>query len=307
MSSRTEWMGITAMKSTKTGYLIKEGFRSIVTHGFMSFATVTIIVACLVIMGCFTLIAVNISSMISDLESNNQMIAYVEDTYSIDDARALEVSIVTLPNVASCEFVTRETAMEEFASNYEDRSLFEDVDSSVFRDRYVIYLNDISLMEQTEQQLYNITGIAKVSAYLEVAEGFVAVRNVLSAVAMVLIVVLLIVSIFIVANTVKLATFSRREEIAIMKMVGASDSFIRFPFIVEGLVLGVFGGLLAYFIEWGIYDVVANRIMQGLIGNLITVIPFSSFMLVVLLIFVGVGFLVGVFGSSIAIRNYLKV
>ena len=295
------------MKSTKTGYLIKEGFRSIVTHGFMSFATVTIIVACLVIMGCFTLIAVNISSMISDLESNNQMIAYVEDTYSIDDARALEVSIVTLPNVASCEFVTRETAMEEFASNYEDRSLFENVDSSVFRDRYVIYLNDISLMEQTEQQLYNITGIAKVSAYLEVAEGFVAVRNVLSAVAMVLIVVLLIVSIFIVANTVKLATFSRREEIAIMKMVGASDSFIRFPFIVEGLVLGLFGGLLAYFIEWGIYDVVANRIMQGLIGNLITVIPFSSFMLVVLLIFVGVGFLVGVFGSSIAIRNYLKV
>ena len=295
------------MKSTKLGYLINEGFKSIFTHGFMSFATVTIIVACLVIMGSFSLISVNISTMISNLEANNEVIAYVEDTYTEEEARALELQIATLPNVASCQFVTREEAMSDFASKYDDDSMFSNVDASVFRDRYVIYLDDISLTQQTQQALYGITGIAKVKAELTVVQGFVTVRNVISAVSMIIIVILGIVSIFIMSNTVKLATYSRREEIAIMKMVGASDSFIRFPFIVEGLVLGLFGGLLAFLIEWGIYDVVTNRVMTGLMGNLVSVIPFASVKLVLLAVFVGVGLVVGVFGSAIAIRNYLKV
>ncbi len=295
------------MKSTKTGYLIKEGFKSIITHGFMSFATVTIVVACLVIMGSFTLIAVNISEMIRDLESNNEVIAYVEETFTEEEARAIEVSIATMPNVSSCKFVSREEALEKFASQYEDQSLFADVEASVLRDRYVIYLDDISLMEQTQQNLYGITGIADVNAYLEVAEGFVTVRNVVSAVSMILIVILVIVSIFIMSNTIKLATYSRREEIAIMKMVGASNAFIRFPFIVEGLVLGLFGGLLAFLIEWGVYDIVTNRVMMGLMGNLINIVPFAEFKIIILGIFAGVGLVVGAFGSSIAIRNYLKV
>ena len=295
------------MKSSKFRYLVHEGVKSIFTHSFMSFATITIVVACLVIMGSFSMIAVNIDKMISTLESNNQIIAYVEETLSEDDAKALQSKIEAVPNVRSCEFVTREEAMQEFTSQYDDQTLFEDVDSSVFRDRYIIYLDDISLMSQTEQDLYNITGIAKVNAYLQVAQGFVTVRNVVSAVSMVLIVVLVIVSVFIMANTIKLATFSRREEIAIMKMVGASNSFIRFPFVVEGLVLGLFGGLLAFLIEWGIYDVVTNRIMQSIVGNLVTVIPFTDFKMIMLAIYAGVGLVVGAFGSSIAIRNYLKV
>lgn len=295
------------MKSSKIGYLIKEGFKSIGTHGFMSFATVTIVIACLVIMGSFSLIAVNISGMLDTLEGQNQMIAYVEETLSEDEARALQPDIEYLSNVSSAQFVTREQAMEEFASQYDDETLFQDVDANVFRDRYIIYLNDISLMEQTQAELSQITGIAKVNAYLEVAEGFVTVRNVISAVSMILIIVLVIVSVFIMANTVKLATYNRREEIAIMKMVGASNSFIRFPFVVEGLVLGLLGGALGFLLEWAIYDVVANRIMTGLMGNMIQVIPFQSFSMVVLAIYLGVGVVVGAFGSAIAIRNYLRV
>lgn len=295
------------MKSNKIGYLVKEGFKSISTHGFMSFATVTIVVACLVIMGSFSLIAVNISSMLDALESDNQVIAYVEETLSEDEARALQPEIEYISNVASAQFVTREEAMEEFASQYDDETLFQDVDSSVFRNRYIIYLDDISLMEQTQSDLSQIPGVAKVNAYLEVAEGFVTVRNVVSAVSMILIIVLVVVSIFIMANTIKLATYSRQEEIAIMKMVGASNNFIRFPFVVEGLVLGILGGALGFLLEWGIYDVVANRIMTGLMGNLITVIPFASLSVVVLAIYLAVGIIVGAFGSSIAIRNYMKV
>lgn len=295
------------MKSSKLAYLFHEGFSSIFTHNFMSFATVTIVVACLVIMGSFSLIAVNIDQMISSLEANNQVIAYVEETLSEDDARALQSSIEAIPNVSSCQFVTKEEAMKEFASQYDDQSLFADVDASVFRDRYIVYLDDISLMSQTRDALYGVTGIAKVNAYLEVAQGFVTVRNVVSAVSMILIIVLVIVSVFIMSNTIKLATYSRREEIAIMKMVGASNGFIRFPFVVEGLTLGLFGGILAFLIEWGIYDVVTNNVMESIVGNLVTVVNFSDVSLPVLGIYAGVGLIVGAFGSSIAIRNYLKV
>lgn len=295
------------MRSNKLGYLIHEGLKSIGTHGFMSFATVTIVVACLVIMGSFTLIAVNIDSVLDELESENEVIAYVEETLTDEEARALQTEIEYIANVSSCQFVTREEAMEEFASQYDDQSLFEDVDATVFRHRYIVYLDDISLMEETKEALESINGVADVSAYLEVAEGFVTVRNVMSAVSLVLIIVLVVVSVFIMSNTVKLATFSRRDEIAIMKMVGASNGFIRFPFVVEGLVLGLLGGLLAFFLEWGIYDVVANRIMTGLMGNLLSVIAFSSFSGVVLAIYLAVGIVVGVFGSSLAIRNYLQV
>ncbi len=294
------------MRSSKIGYLTKEGFKSILTHGFMSFASVTIIVACLVIMGSFSLIAVNIGGLLDDVESQTEVVAYVEETFTEEQARALQPEIEYIANVQSCEFVPRQQAMEEYASMFDDQ-LFQDVGAEILRDRYVIHLADISLTGQTQAELENIIGVAWVRADLQVADALVSVRNVLSGVSLILIVVLVLVSVFIMANTVKLATLSRRDEIAIMKMVGASNWFIRFPFVVEGLVLGLLGGAMAFILEWGIYDVVANRIMNGFMGNLISVIPFANVSAVVMLIYMGVGLAVGVFGSSIAIRNYLEV
>ena len=295
------------MKSSKIGYLIKEGLKSIVTHGFMSFASVTIIVACLVIMGSFTLIAVNIDAMLDDLEADNVMVAYVEETFPEEEARALQPQIEYLANVRSCEFETRAEAYEEFVSQHEGQSAFQSLPVEVLRDRYIIYLEDISMMEQTEEQVRQIVGIARVRADTKVAQGFMNVRNVVSAVSLILVVVLVVVSVFIMSNTVKLATLSRREEIAIMKMVGASNWFIRFPFVVEGLVLGLLGAIIAFLLEWGVYDIVADRIMSGLIGRLVTVIPFAHLSPIVLPVYLGVGLAVGVFGSTIAIRNYLQV
>ena len=109
------------------------------------------------------------------------------------------------------------------------------------------------------------------------------------------------------SNTIKLATFTRREEISIMRMVGASNGFIRCPFIIEGLVLGVLGGLLAFIIEWALYSLLLNRVMGGVASTLITLVPFASIMWPLLIAFLGVGIIVGVFGGSSAIRNYLKV
>ena len=291
----------------KTGYLIKEGFLSIFTHGFMSFASACVIIACLIIMGSFALLAVNIDAIIEDLEEQNQIMAFVDETFTEEEARDLESQIASVPNVRAVEFMTRQEAMDNYTSQYEDSQLFEDIDASVFRDRYIIYLDDISLMDQTKVNLEKIYGVADVNAHLDIAEAFITVRNVVSAISLVLVVILVVVSVFIMTNTIKLTTFNRREEITIMKMVGASNAFIRFPFIVEGLILGLIGGGVAFFVEWGIYSLVTEKIMAGLIGNLVSIIPFSALLFPVLGVFLGIGVRVGIFGGSIAIRNYLKV
>ena len=289
------------------GYLIHEGFRSIKTHGFMSFATVTIIMACLIIIGSVTLLSVNIDALIKDLENQNEVVAFVDDRVEDEEvARALEDSIRALDNISSVEFVSRVDAMDNFMSKY-DSSLMEGIDESVFRHRFVIHLTDIAQMAETKAALENIVGIAKVNAHLEYADTFVTIRNIVSVVSLVLTVILVFVSIFIMSNTIKLATFGRREEIAIMKMVGATNGFIRLPFVVEGLVLGILGGGLGFLAEWGLYGLLTGKLMGTLTGSFISVVPFESLAIPTLIIFLGIGVLVGVFGGVNAIRNYLKV
>ena len=201
--------------------------------------------------------------------------------------------------------MSRAEAMENFQEDY-DEDLFDSLDETVFRHRYIIHLTDISLMEQTKPLIEAVDGVADVNAHIEYADAFISVRNVVSLISLALIIILIIVSFFIMSNTIKLATFTRREEIAIMRMVGASNGFIRCPFIIEGLVLGVLGGLLAFIIEWGLYSLLLSRV-SGVASTLITLVPFSGVMWPLLLFFLGVGVIVGVSGGSSAIRNYLKV
>ena len=294
------------MKLNKIGYLIKEGFKSIFTHGFMSFASVTIIIACLVIMGSFALLSVNIDEMIVRLEQENDIVCFVDEELTLEEAQAIQPIIETIDNVSGVQFVTRDEAWVDFTADY-DPTVFEDMDSSVLRHRYIVSLNDITLMAQTEAALMSVQGIDNVRAHIDVANALISVRNVVSVVSLIIVAILAVVSIFIMANTIKLATFGRREEIGIMKMVGATNSFIRFPFIVEGLILGLVGAIVAFFIEWGVYALVTRRVMEGIVGGLVEVIPFTTLMYPVLGVFLGVGVVVGAFGSTIAIRNYLKV
>ena len=287
-------------------YLLKQGVKNIFTHGFMSFASITIIIACLLIMGSFSLLTLNIDSIIDELQSQNNVLAYVDETLSESEARALQSRVEAVDNVATAEFVTREEAMDNFESDYEE-NLFENIDPTVFRHRFVITLDDLALMKDTQAALRSVDGIAKVTAHLDYAEKFITFRNIVSIVSLILIVILVIVSLFIMTNTIKLATFGRREEIAIMKMVGATNAFIRLPFVIEGFVLGAVGGGVAYLLQWGIYSVLTDKIMSGMASGIIDVLPFSAVALPVLIVFLAVGILVGVFGGLNAIRNYLKV
>ena len=273
-----------------------EGFRSIFTHGLMSFAAVCMIVCCLLIMGSFTLVAVNAQHNFEDLEAENQFTAYIEDTLTQDQARGLQDDIEAIPNVARAEFVTKEEAQAEFEADYEGNPLFEGLPSDVYRDRFHIYLDDISQLAQTEEAVGQVAGVAWTKSAPEIAEGFTVIRNIAGAVALILVVILLAVSLFIIANTIKLATFNRREEIAIMKMCGATNAFVRWPFIFEGLILGLVGALLAFFLQWGVYVLVGNAISGSDTIGLIRTLPFQPMALRVLGVFILTGFVVGAGG-----------
>lgn len=295
------------MRLNRLGYLIREGFRGIATHGFMSFASVTIIMACLIIMGSVSLLSVNINALIAGLENQNEMVAFVDETI-IDEAEAEAIGsdIAAVYNVSSVEFVSRTSAMDSFMSKY-DESMKEGIDESVFRHRFVIHLSDIALMSQSKRDIENVPGIAKVNAHLEYAQTFVTVRNVVTIVSVILIVILLFVSMFIMTNTIKLASYSRREEIGIMKMVGATNGFIRLPFVVEGLILGILGGGLAFVAMWGIYHLITSNLMSSITGSFISLVPFESVAMPVFIVYMALSVFVGTFGGVSAIKNYLKV
>ena len=295
------------MFSNQIGYHIKEGFRSIFTHGLMSFASVCMIVACLLIMGSFSLVAVNINEMLGQLEDENEFLAYVDESLDSGQSMNLQAKLASIPNVASATYISKEEALQQFKAEQGNDVLFQDIPADTLRDRYSIHVEDIELMEQTVAEVEAVTGIAETRAALEIAEGFVMLRNVASAIAIILIVMLVLISVFIIANTIKLATFSRREEIAIMKMCGATNWFIRWPFLVEGLLLGLMGGLVAYVCQWGVYSLIGNAMAQSGILEIITMIPFHDLAGIVLPVFVAVSLVIGGGGSAFAIRKFLQV
>ena len=297
-------------RSYNIGYYFSEGFHSIFTHGLMSFAAVMMIVACLLIMGSFSLVALNLERELGKLERDNEFLAFVDETYTREQAQALQSKLEAVPNVASVVFTAKEEAQQAYADKYasdQNAQLYSELPPEVFRDRYSVHVNDLSLLQSTINGVEAVEGIDGHQAAPEVAEGFVLIRNVATAVAFILIFMLLAISLFIIYNTIKLGTFTRREEIAIMKMCGATNGFVRGPFIFEGMLLGLCGAVVAFFLQWGIYTLIARAIDTGGSFQLITVVPFGEIWQMVLGVFAATGLVVGTGGSVLAIRKFLQV
>ncbi|MDR2606298.1 MAG: permease-like cell division protein FtsX [Oscillospiraceae bacterium] len=297
---------------SKIGYVMREGITGVFINGFMSFASVFVIAACLLITGSFALLSLNINNIIGNLENQYEIVAFVNEELSDEEARALQPRIEAIDGVQAAEFTSRKQAYEDYVATYGDtlRSLFDEVNPDVFRDRYAITLVDISKAAELQYGLLSVDGggkIVKVNAYLEISNGFVALENIVTFVCGALIVVLFIVSIFMMSNTVKLSTFSRREEIAIMRMVGATSGFIRRPFVIEGVILGLMGSAIAYMAQWAVYMFALDRAASSNLPGFITLLPFKVVALPVLAVFAGVGLIIGAGGSANAIRNYLKI
>ncbi len=290
------------------GYFLREGFVSIFRHGLMSFAAVCMTVACLLIMGTFTLVAVDLDANFKELERSNEFSAYVDESLSYSDARALENTLLALDNVRQAQFVDRQDVLADFrAQRPDDQGLFELLPEDTFRHRFLIHVEDLSRLQETVDAVRNVPGVANTSSFVEGAEGMIALRNVAAGVALILVAILAVVSLFIIANTLRLATFYRRDEIAIMRMCGATNGFICWPFVAEGAMLGLFSAALAFVLQWGIYNMIARAMATAGQLNFLVVVDFRLLWPGVLLSFCGGGLLIGVLGSLLAIRRFLKV
>ena len=300
-------MGITHMKINNIGYLIKEGIRGIFLHGFMSFAAVCVTVACLLIVGGFSCITYNISIMIEDLNKTNEVLVYVDETYSDAEARSVGTLINQVDNVFQATFVSREEALEDFVADHGGDSAFTGVDANPLRHRFVVLLEDNSLIEETVAELEKVKGVVKISAAYELAEGFSTLQDVLHIASIAVVGVLLLVSLLIISNTVKLAMYDRRDEIAIMKMVGATNGFIRLPYVVEGFTLGMVGAGLAFGLLWLLYDSLLGRLAAVDTLKLLDFVPFQQLLLPMISTFLAAGLFVGIVGSWTSIRKFMDV
>ena len=295
------------MKLNNIGYLLKEGFRGIFQHGFMSFAAICVTVACLIIVGSFSALAYNLDIMVQDLNKTSEIMVYIDSDLSDAEARSIGTKINLLDNVFDAKYVSREEALQNFVSDHDNDSAFSGVQPQDLRHRYVVTLEDNTKMEQTAKQLENLPGVAKVSAAYELAQGFTTLQSVLHIVSVAVIAVLLVVSLLIISNTVKLAMYDRRDEIAIMKMVGATNGFIRWPFVYEGFMLGLTGAILAFLLQWGLYEAIAQGVANNDTLQLLSIVPFQQLWKPVGGVFLGAGILIGVGGSLSAIRRFLQV
>ena len=295
------------MRGNNIWYLIKEGIKSIFVHGFMSFAAVCVTVACLMIVGMFAAVMYNVNRMVDELNRTNEVLVYIDEALTESEARSVGTDINMLDNVYRSEFVTREQALADFIAEHNNDAAFNGLTADTFRHRYVIVLEDNGRMRETVTQLGTIHGISEVVAYYEVAEGFAMVRDVLRVVFAVALLVLLAVSLLIISNTVKIAMFGRREEIAIMKMVGATDGFIRLPFVVQGFLLGICGAGIAFGLEWWAYDSAVAWIAGKDTLQILSFVPFQTLLPVMVATFAAAGLFVGIVGSWNSIQKFMKV
>ena len=295
------------MRLNNLGYLLKEGFKGIFLHGFMSFAAICVTVACLLIVGSFSILAYNLDIMVEELNQTSEILVYVDDTLTDAEARSIGTKINMLDNVLQSTFISREEALADFKADHDGDSAFDGVRAQDLRHRFVVTLESNALMKETDAQLNDIPGVAKTNAAYELAEGFTTIQSVLHMVTYAMIAVLLVVSLLIISNTVKLAMYDRKDEIAIMKMVGATNGFIRLPFVVEGFTLGMIGAGLAFGLEWVIYDQMIQKIGAVDALQLFTFVPFEQLLIPMVAVFGATGFFVGIIGSWTAIRKFMNV
>jgi cell division transport system permease protein len=295
------------MRINNIGYLLKEGIRGIFLHGLMSFAAVCVTVACLLIVGSFSALVYNVSVIVEDLNRTSEVLVYIDEKLPEAEARQITTEINRIENVWQATFVSREEALEQFIKDHSDTDALAGIDATVLRHRIVVSLEDNSQMETTVRLIELIPGVAKISAAYELAAGFNAMQDVLEIVSVGVIAVLLIVSLLIISNTVKIAMYDRRDEIAIMKMVGATNGFIRTPFEVEGFILGMTGAGIAFALQWALYDALLVRIAAVDVLQMFKLVPFEQLLLPMAIVFGAAGMFVGILGSHTSIRKFLNV
>lgn len=289
-------------------YLTREGFRNLYVNRLMSIASVSVLFSCMVMIGVAFMIMVNINMFIGSVEDQNVIMVFIEDDATQEEIDSLGSDLKGLSNVRECTFVGKESGFAQLKDEMGDSSiLFDGLDENPLPDAYEVSLKDTDKFDETVERISQMQNVLHIRENRQLAKQLASIRNTVSYVSAGMIALLLIVSLFIVSNTIRITMDSRRLEINIMKSVGATRWFIRWPFMIEGMMLGFISGVLALLAVWGIYAAAGRSVAKMLTGIGMTgVVPFGKYGLILLAGFIVLGVLAGALGSAVSITKYLK-
>ncbi len=292
------------MKGASLGYLTKEGFRNVWVNRLMSLASITVLMACLVIIGLGSMLFFNINELLNKIESQNVIMVYIEDGTSDAQIEQLNQDIYALGNIQDCIFVSKEEAFENSKAEMgEDAALLEGMENPM-PDGYKVVVQDMTLFKETVAGLNKLDYIETVRENSDIADKLIDIRQAVTIVIAGMVILLFIVSLFIIANTIRITMFSRKLEISIMKAVGATNWFIRWPFMIEGIVIGIISSLVSFGVLAGLYEGVAYVFKDML--ELFEPVAFGQYAGYIFLIFAVIGMFTGSVGSLISMGKYLR-
>lgn len=289
------------------GYLFKEGIRSLWNNRTMSIASIAVLISCLLLTGTAVLLTLNMQSTMKSIEGNNNITVFLKD--SLPQLRSIQVGeeLRTLENISSCTYVAKDEALADVMEMLgDDGTLLNGLDGedNFLPDSYKISITDLSLYDETIEQIKAIDGVDTITDYSDIANKLSNLDQLIRYGSIAIITILGLVSLFIIANTVKVTMFSRRVEINIMKSVGATNWFVRVPFIVEGILIGLISGGISVAILLFAYDKITMAIYN--VVPFLTVINIDPYKWHVVAIYAIIGAIFGVLGGSISIGRYLK-
>lgn len=297
------------MTASSFRYLFKEGFRNIWTNRMMSTASICVLMSCLILIGGASMIFLNIDSLMGRIEEENVIMVYVEDDTTRSELNNMEKSLNRISNIERVDFIAKEVAWQEQLETMDQaqREFFLEISDDIpLPDAYKITVDDLSLFDETVNEIKRLDHIDMVRENRDLAKRLVSIRQGVEVIAIVIVVVLLAISVFIISNTIRLTVYSRRLEISIMKSVGATNSFVRLPFIVEGMILGIISGVVSLGLVWVFYDFAVSQ-FTDILGYLrLEALNFQDYALVMLGAFVVIGIFTGVGGSAITMGRYLN-
>lgn len=297
------------MNATSLRYLIKEGFRNTWANRMMSVASICVLLSCLVLIGSAAMIFLNIDSLIDKIEDENVIMVFIEDDTNDAGIDKMGKELEAIDNVASIEFVPKEVAWDQQLATMEEAhaKLFTEISTEIpLPDAYKVVVKDLEIFSSTVNEIKALDNIYTVRENTDLAQKLDSISRGVTIIAIVIIAVLFAISLFIISNTIKLTVYSRRLEISIMKSVGATNSFVRLPFVVEGMILGVVSGVVSLGVVWGVYEFAVNQFKELFDSIGLTALGFVDYAGWMLLAFLGIGIVSGVGGSLITMGKYLN-
>lgn len=290
----------------KIRYFIKEGLRSIWINRVMSLASLLVLCICLLMLGTSYIASLSISGMIDKLESKNQIMVYLNRNLKQSDIDKIGEKIQDIPTVESSKFISKQDIFDQAKETLDKQKiLLSGIDASAFDDAYQVNVSRSEEYEQTVRKLEKIDGVKYIRQDAGLAGMLSNIKRAVNFAGFWLFMILAVVSLFIISNTIKLAMFNRKREINIMKFVGATDWFIRWPFIIEGLLIGLISGVVALVLQYFIYIKIIASVVSML--SVVSLIDYSSILWIIIPGFLLGGMVVGILGSVVSVRKYLKV